>query len=34
MKLKIVQAGDPVLRKQSRPLTKEEILSLVDASVN
>ncbi len=25
MKLKIVQAGDPVLRKQSRPLTKEEI---------
>ena len=27
MKLKIVQAGDPVLRKQSRPLTKEEILS-------
>lgn len=27
MKLKIVQAGDPVLRKQSRPLTKEEIKS-------
>jgi peptide deformylase len=27
MKLKIVQAGDPVLRKQSRPLTKAEILS-------
>ena len=27
MKLKIVQAGDPVLRKQSRPLTKEEIRS-------
>src|SRR5687767_2698740 len=27
MKLKIVQAGDPVLRKQSRPLTKEEIAS-------
>ena len=27
MKLKIVQAGDPVLRKQSRALTKEEILS-------
>ena len=27
MKLKIVQAGDPVLRKQSRKLTKEEILS-------
>lgn len=27
MKLKIVQAGDPVLRKQTRPLTKEEILS-------
>lgn len=25
MKLKIVQAGDPVLRKQSRPLTKAEI---------
>lgn len=25
MKLNIVQAGDPVLRKQSRPLTKEEI---------
>jgi peptide deformylase len=25
MKLKIVQAGDPVLRLQSRPLTKEEI---------
>ncbi|HXQ71077.1 MAG TPA: peptide deformylase [Pyrinomonadaceae bacterium] len=25
MKLKIVQAGDPVLRTQSRPLTKEEI---------
>lgn len=25
MKLKIVQAGDPVLRAQSRPLTKEEI---------
>ena len=25
MKLKIVQAGDPVLRKKSRPLTKEEI---------
>ena len=27
MKLKIVQAGDPVLRKQSRPLTKDEISS-------
>src|ERR1043165_3228210 len=27
MKLEIVQAGDPVLRKRSRPLTKEEILS-------
>jgi len=27
MKLEIVQAGDPVLRKQSRPLTKEEIRS-------
>jgi len=27
MKLKIVQAGDPVLRKQSRALTKEEIVS-------
>jgi len=27
MKLEIVQAGDPVLRKQGRPLTKEEILS-------
>ena len=27
MKLKIVQAGDPVLRQQSRPLTKQEILS-------
>jgi len=27
MKLKIVQAGDPVLRKQSRPLTKKEISS-------
>jgi peptide deformylase len=27
MKLKIVQAGDPILRKQSRPLTKEEIRS-------
>ena len=27
MKLKIVQAGDPVLRKQSRPLTKDEIAS-------
>ena len=27
MKLKIVQAGDPVLRKQSRTLTKKEILS-------
>ena len=27
MSLKIVQAGDPVLRKQSRTLTKEEILS-------
>lgn len=25
MKLQIVQAGDPVLRTQSRPLTKEEI---------
>jgi len=25
MKLEIVQAGDPVLRKQSRPLTKDEI---------
>ena len=27
MKLKIVQAGDPVLRKQSRALTKDEISS-------
>ena len=27
MKLEIVQAGDPVLRTKSRPLTKEEILS-------
>jgi peptide deformylase len=27
MKLKIVQAGDPVLRKQGRPLTPEEITS-------
>ena len=27
MKLKIVQAGDPVLRKQSRALTKDEIRS-------
>jgi len=27
MKLEIVQAGDPILRKRSRPLTKEEILS-------
>jgi len=27
MKLKIVQAGDPVLRRKSRPLTKEEITS-------
>lgn len=27
MKLKIVQAGDPILRKQSRPLTREEISS-------
>ena len=27
MKLNIVQAGDPVLRTQSRPLTKEEIAS-------
>ena len=27
MKLQIVQTGDPVLRKQSRPLTKEEISS-------
>jgi len=27
MKLEIVQAGDPVLRKKSRPLSKEEILS-------
>ena len=27
MTLKIVQAGDPVLRKQSRPLTKAEISS-------
>lgn len=27
MKLNIVQAGDPVLRKQSRPLTEDEILS-------
>jgi peptide deformylase len=27
MKLQIVQAGDPVLRKQGRPLTKEEIAS-------
>jgi peptide deformylase len=27
MKLKIVQAGDPVLRKHSHPLTKDEILN-------
>src|SRR6185295_9922694 len=27
MSLQIVQAGDPVLRKQSRPVTREEILS-------
>lgn len=27
MKLKIVQAGDPILRKQSRALTREEITS-------
>lgn len=27
MKLKIVQAGDPILRKQSRQLTKDEIRS-------
>ena len=27
MKLEIVQAGDPVFRKQSRPLTREEILT-------
>ena len=27
MKLKIVQAGDPVLREQSRPLTRKEISS-------
>jgi peptide deformylase len=27
MKLQIVQAGDPVLRKQPRPLTKDEIAS-------
>ena len=27
MKLQIVQAGDPVLRKQGRPLTKDEISS-------
>jgi peptide deformylase len=27
MKLKIVQAGDPVLRKKSRPLTKDEVKS-------
>lgn len=27
MMLKIVQAGDPVLRKKSRPLTKDEITS-------
>lgn len=27
MKLKIVQAGDPVLRMQGRPLTKDEIIS-------
>jgi peptide deformylase len=27
MELEIVQAGDPVLRKQGRPLTKEEISS-------
>jgi len=27
MSLQIVQAGDPVLRKQSRPLTREEILT-------
>src|SRR6476659_3460066 len=27
MKLPIVQAGDPVLRKQARPLTNDEITS-------
>lgn len=27
MKLQIIQAGDPVLRQQARPLTKEEISS-------
>src|SRR5215216_443947 len=27
MRLKIVQAGDPVLRRQSRPLSKQEITS-------
>ena len=27
MKLRIVQAGDPILRRQSRPLTREEISS-------
>ena len=27
MKLAIVQTGDPILRKQSRPLTREEIIS-------
>ena len=27
MKLQILQAGDPVLRKQARPLTKAEIIS-------
>ena len=27
MKLQIVQAGDPVLRKQARPLTRDEITS-------
>jgi len=27
MKLKIVQAGDPVLRKKGRELTKDEIRS-------
>ena len=27
MRLKIVQAGEPVLRAQARPLTREEIIS-------
>ena len=34
MKLKIVQAGDPILRKQSRALTKDEITDSLDTTLN